>query len=365
MAGTGQKQSSEGLLSKIKGLFSGGGGTSVGLSIGSSSIKLVELKKSGKSWRLESWGVVQLPTDALSHREIVNSIAVVDSLKALVGSLKLKSKQVCTALSGPSMMIKRLPLEVPNMKELQDQVFWEAENYIPFDQSDLVMDFEILSKSKDNRVDVMLVAAKRTVVDSFMGAISDSGLTPKIIDADFFALQNVYETNYPLSSGEAVALVDIGADGTKIVVLSDGVPVFTKDSALGGSTLTAEIQRQMGLSFEDAESLKVGGHGGMPQEVLDILRVGSENIATEIKSALNYYSASSVGAPLGPIYLSGGSSLVPGLQGIVEELTGRPVQYLNPFNSIAVDPAQFSEDYLRSIAPLAVVPLGLALRAGS
>jgi type IV pilus assembly protein PilM len=309
--------------------------------------------------------VVQLPDDALAHREIVNSIAVVDSLKALTSSLKLKSKNVCTALSGPSMMIKRLQLEVPNPKEIQEQVFWEAENYIPFDHSDLVMDFEMLSRSKDSLTDVMLVAAKRTVVDSFMGVISDSGLQPKVVDADFFALQNVYEANYPATPGESVALIDIGATGTKMVVLSDGIPVFTKDSAMGGRTLTTEIQRQMGHSLEDAESLKLGGAGGIPQEVLDILRVGSENLATEIKAALNYYSASSVGAPVGPIYLSGGCSLVPGLPQVIEEVTGRPVQYLNPFGAIAADPAQFSEDYLRSISALAVIPVGLALRAGS
>jgi type IV pilus assembly protein PilM len=150
-----------------------------------------------------------------------------------------------------------------------------------------------------------------------------------------------------------------------LVVVSEGIPVFTKDSALGGNTLTAEIQRQMGLSAEDAESLKTGGNGAMPQEVQDILRVGRENLASEVKSALNYYSASTGGAPIGAIYLSGGSSLVPGLSSIVEELTGRPVQFLNPFNSISVDPGQFSEEYLRSIAPVAVIPVGLALRAGA
>src|SRR5262249_10330025 len=157
------------------------------LSIGTSAIKLVELKKSGKSWSLLHFGMAQLPEDVIVNREIVNHVAVVETVKTLINQLRLKNKSVCTSLSGTSVIIKRLTLEVPNMRELQDSVFWEAEQYLPFDISEVVMDYHVLSRGKDHKTDVILVAAKRNVVDTYMGCIQDSGLTPKIVDIDFFA----------------------------------------------------------------------------------------------------------------------------------------------------------------------------------
>src|SRR5271170_510622 len=165
-----------------------GGGSALGLSVGTSAIKLVELKKQGKVWKLLHFGIVQLPEDVIVNREIVNQIAVVDSLRTLTNTIKLKSKQVCTALSGTSLIIKRMTVEAPNARELQDQVFWEAEQYLPFDVSEVVMDYHVLSKGKDQGTDVLLVAVKRSVLDSYMMAIEDAGLKPKVMDVDFFAL---------------------------------------------------------------------------------------------------------------------------------------------------------------------------------
>lgn len=204
--------------------------TVVGLSIGSSSIKIVELKKIKEGWKLLHFGMVQLPEDVIVNREIVNSIAVVDSIKTLLAQIKLKSKSVCTALSGTSVIIKRMTLEVQNMKELQDQVFWEAEQYLPFDVSEVVMDYQVISKSKDNKVEVLLIAVKKSILNTYMNAIESSGLNPKIVDTDFFALQNIFETNYPNNPAEAVLIVDIGASSMKFVVIYSGAPVFTKRS---------------------------------------------------------------------------------------------------------------------------------------
>ena len=354
------------LVPKFPSLLSGGGGgTAVGLSIGSSSIKLVELKKDGKGWKLLHFGIVQLPEDVIVNREIVNQVAVVDSIKSLTNQLKLSSKSVCTALSGTAVIIKRMNLEVPKIKELQEQVFWEAEQYLPFDVSDVVMDFQMLSRGKDNKTDVLLVAAKRSVLDTYMGSIQDAGLKPKIVDIDFFALQNLFEANYPASPSEAVAIVDIGASALKLVVVHDGIPVFTKDSALGGRNLTAEIQKHLNLSYADAESLKVGEQAnGTPQEVSDLMHIMGENFAAEIKRALDFYNASSAGAPVSYVLLTGGSAKIPNLSKVVEDTVGLPVQIMNPFNAITYDPAVFTQDYINAIGPIASVPLGLALRAG-
>jgi type IV pilus assembly protein PilM len=357
-----------GLLSRLEDVLAlgAGGGTAVGLSIGSSSIKLVELKKAGQAWKLLHFGIVQLPEDVIVNREIVNPIAVSESIKTLTSQIKLKTKNVCTAVSGTSLIIKRMTLEVPNIRELQDQVFWEAEQYIPFDVSEVVMDYHMLSRAKDNKTDVLLVAVKRSMIDQYMSAIQDASLKPKIVDVDFFALQNLFEANYSVNPSEAVALVDIGASSLKLVVVHAGVPVYTKDASIGGRNLTAEIQRHLNLPYADAETLKVGGHAsGMPQEVSELMHVMSENLATEIKRALDFYNASSTGAPVSYALLSGGCARIPDLPRVVEETLGMPTQLLNPFNAITYDPAVFTPEYVQAIAPMAAIPIGLALRAGT
>jgi type IV pilus assembly protein PilM len=341
----------------------GGVDVAVGLSIGSSSVKLVELKRSGKIWKLCHFGVVQLPEDALVNREIVNSIAVIESIKTLVNQVKPKTKNVCTSISGSSVMIKRMTIEVGNKKELQDQVFWEAEQYLPFDVNEVVMDYDLLSKSQENQYEVMVVAAKRIFLDAYTGCVSEAGLKCKIVDLDFFALQNTFEANYPVSSQEAVAIVDIGSSSLKFMVVHEGVPVYTKDAVLGGHNLTHEIQKHLNLSYADAESLKLSGNE-MPQEVLDLMSIMAENFATEIKKGLDFYNASSSGAPVAYILLAGGSSKIRDISSTVEEVTGLPTQLMNPFNSISYDPKVFEQDYLLEISPLAAVPIGLALRAG-
>jgi type IV pilus assembly protein PilM len=348
-------------------MFSIGGGTTcVGLSIGSSSIKLAELRKKGSGWKLVHFGIYQLPDEAIVNREIVNHVAIVSSIKTLVGQIKLKNRSVCTALSGSSLIIKRMALDVPNIRELQDQVFWEAEQYLPFDVSEVVMDFHMLSRGKSNNTDVLLVAVKRAVLDSYISAIEDAGLRAKIVDVDFFALQNAFELNYTPNPASAVALVDIGAEATKVVVVQGGVPTFTKDAAVGGRNLTAEIQRHLGLPYLDAETLKVSGqNGSMPQEVMDLMQVMNENIAVEIKKAIDFYNASSIGAPIEYILLAGGCARTPGLSKVIEEMLGLPTQVINPFNSITYDPLIFTQEYLASIGPIAAIPIGLALRAGA
>ena len=360
-----------GFLSKITDLLSslGGSESAVGLSVGSSAIKLVELKKTGKTWKLLHFGVAQLPEDVIINREIVNQIAVVDCIRTLIGQLKLKSKSVCTGMSGTSLIIKRMNVEVPNIRDLQDAVFWEAEQYLPFDASEVVMDFQILSRGKDARTDVLLVAVKRSVLDLYMDCIEDAGLKTKIVDTEFFALQNLFEANYPVNPSEAVAVVDIGASAIKMVVVSGGVPVFTKDTPIGGRNLTLEIQKHLNVSFTDAEMLKTGGPEGqnqaMPQEVNDLMGLMADNFAVEIKRALDFYNTSSSGAPVSYILLGGGSSKIPELSRIIEEKVGLPTQVMNPFNAISYDPNVFTQDYMNAIAPIAAVPIGLALRAGT
>ncbi|MBU6374453.1 MAG: type IV pilus assembly protein PilM [Bdellovibrionales bacterium] len=354
-----------GLAGLFKGLSSGSAKSAIGLSIGSSSIKLVELKKSKENWKLLHFGMVALPQDSIVNREIVNPVAVTENLKTLLSQLKLQSKKVCISISGNSVILKRMQLEVPNMKELQEQVFWEAEQYLPFDVSEVVMDYQLLSRGKDGNADVLLVAAKRSILDTYMACVEDAGLDPAIVDVDFFAIENAFESNYTLAPGESALVVDIGATAMKMVILKDGVPVFTKDSALGGQNLTAEIQKHLRLSYADAETLKTGAAGGaLPQEVSDLMQVMSENLGREIKRSLDFYAASSSGAPVSTVVLAGGGAKIPGLSRVVEDIIQIPTQVMNPFNAISYDPAVFTQEYVTSIGPIAATPIGLALRAG-
>ncbi len=337
----------------------------MGLSIGSSSIKLAELKKTGKTWKLLHFGIVQLPEDTIVNHDILNSVVVTESIKTLANQMKLKSKQVCTGLAGNALIIKRMTLEVPNLRELQDQVFWEAEQYLPFDISEVVMDYHVVSRNKEGQTDIVLVAVKKGILDSYMNCITNAGLKPSIVDVDFFALQNLFEVNYPVNASEAIAVIDLGASSLKTIVVSGGIPVYTKDTLMGGRLLTSEIQKTLNLSYNDAETLKVGGgEGGTPQEVTELMTVMAENLANEIKKGLDFYHASSSGPAVTSVLLSGGTSKIPGLSGALEQQLGVPTQVLNPFNAVSFDPAVFSTDYITRVAPIAAVPIGLALRSG-
>ncbi len=355
----------ERFLDKISSRIVFGEQSSIGLSIGSSSIKLVELSKKGKLWNLRHFGVVQLPEEIVVNREIINPVGLVESIKTLVNQMQLKNRRVCSSISGAALIVKKMTLDGVDLKDLQEQVFWEAEQYLPFDVSEVVMDYHLISHVKGGRTEVIVVAVKKTVLESYLDCITKAGLVPAVMDVDFFALQNLYEVNYPVKPSEAVALIDIGAASLKLVIVANGVPIFTKDSSIGGNLLTSEIQRVLSLSFADAESLKTAeGSEGIPQEVIELMSSVSETIAIEIKKGLDFYQASSSGPPLSSILIAGGSAKIPRLSKVIEDLIGFPTQVLNPFNAIVYSPEVFTSEYLSRIGAVAAVPIGLAIRSG-
>ena len=353
------------LGSVVSGLLSGGGGSLLGLSIGTSSIKAVELTKKGSAWSISNFGMIQLPEDAIVDREVVNTVAIVENIKTLLSQAKIKAKNVCLSLAASSIIIKRLQVEAASESELQDAVFWDAEQYIPFDISDCILDFHKIGKTSDGKFDVLLVAAKKSSLEAYMACVTQAGLNPKIVDIDYFALQNLFEMNYPEAQGGATCIVDIGASSTKIIISSKGTTVFTKDVGMGGKTLTAEIQKQMGVSFEDAEMLKQGaGTEGAPQQVSELMAIMSENLGDEIKRTIDFYAASASDSPVGAVLLTGGGAKIPGLLQVVEQSVGLSTQMLNPFSAIGFDEKKINPDFLTEIAPIAAIPVGLALRSG-
>ncbi len=362
----GIKQAREFILDS-SGFFSfGGGGSPIGLNISSSNIKLCEIKKTGKQWKLIKFSIANIPEEAIVNREIVNPIILSDTIKNLSTQAKLSSKNICTALGGSSLIIKRMTVEVAKPSDIQDAVFREAEQYLPFDASEVSMDYHQLSRGKDGKTDVIFVAAKLSILDTYTQVIESGGLKAKILDSEFFSLQNVFEANYPQVPGQAVAIVDIGASSIKVMVLQEGIPIYTKEAALGGRNLTSEIQKQLNLSFADAEALKVGSTAGnLPQEISELMHTMCDTFGVEIKRALDFYSASSSGAPVASIFLTGGSTKIPEILKVVEEKCAIPVQFLNPFAQIGYDEKVFTPDYIQSIAPFVAVPLGLAIRGAN
>jgi type IV pilus assembly protein PilM len=346
------------------------GGSCVGLSIGASSVKVVQLKQTGKKsknsppqWILDKYAAVQLPELSTEHREIVNSVGVVQAIQSVLDHAQIKSKEVCSALAGSGLIIKNLTIVVTDMKELQDQVFWEAEQYIPFDISEVVIDFQVVSKGKENQVEVILVAVKKDYLEQYMSVIEEADLVPKIMDAEVFALQNAYESNYESNTTEAMLLADIGAVSTKIVICAGGIPYLTKDASFGGSMITQEIQRELNLpSAIDAETLKVSGN--LPHEVSEIVARMCHVLGTELKKSIDFYTASSLGPPIIGVLISGGGSRAVHLAKIIEDYTGLPTQMLNPFQRIQGDSKKFTQEQLMDFAPEAVIPVGLAIRAG-
>jgi len=340
-----------------------GGRSAVGLSIGASSVKVVELKKNRQQWSILSYATIPLSAAAGEHREISNPSAMVGAIQEVLKQAGIKSKDVCSAIAGSGLIIKNLMITVSNMKELQDQVFWEAEQYIPYDITEVVIDYQVMGEPKGDQVEVVLVAVKKDFLEQYMGVIQQAKLIPKIMDTELFALQNSFEANYSISSTESVLLADVGALSTKIVICGNGTPFFTKDVPFGGISVTQEIQKELNLpNIRDAEALKVSPN--VPQEVKDVVERTGKNLAGEIKKAIDFYTASSLGPSVTKVFISGGGSRMEGLTKIVREVTSKPCEYLNPFQEILIQMKGFTGD-IQSFAPEAVIPIGLAIRAGS
>lgn len=343
----------------------------LGLNIGSSSVKIAELKETKKGFQLLNYGKMPLPPEAIVDGALMNGTVIVDAITELVNQKKVKLKEVATSISGHSVIIKKISLPVMSEDELEESIQWEAEQYIPFDINDVNIDVQILSDKKDDsgQMDVLLVAAKRDMINDYTQVITEAGLNPCVVDVDAFALQNMFEVNYEVVPGETVVLCDIGASIININVLRNGVTAFTRDISIGGNQYTEEIQKQINVSYEEAEALKIGGdlsgsdsEAVVPQEVEGIISSVSANLANDIQRSLDFYSATSTEDQISKIYLCGGSAKVPGLTKVIEEKVGIPVEILNPFRNVEFNEKVFDSAYIRQEGPSAAVAIGLALR---
>ena len=342
----------------------------VGLDIGSSAVKLLELhqdKKSG-AWRLDNFGMVQLPPEAIVDGAVMNSNVVVEAIRELAANHRIKTRDVCTSISGHSVIIKRINLPVMTPEELEESIHWEAEQYIPFDIQDVNIDLQILDSEGDEagQMEVLLVAARKELVNEYVALIQEAGLSPAVIDVDAFAVENMFELNYELPN-EPVALVNVGASIVNINILQNGTTAFTRDVGMGGRQFTEEIQRALNISYEEAEQMKVGGDDRddaavVPEEIESVLRDVSESLATEIHRSLDFHLSSSSVGSLSRIFLSGGAARTPGLARAIAEKTATPIEIVDAFRRIEIDERAFKPRFLHEVAPQAAVAVGLAMR---
>jgi type IV pilus assembly protein PilM len=339
----------------------------VGLDIGSSAVKAVELKPAGKGFRVAAFGSEPVPPDSIVDGAIMDAGAVAESIRRVFeGNAAFSAKDVCASLSGNAVIVKKITLPVMTESELNESIYWEAEQYVPFDIQDVNLDYQILDPGTgpDARgsMDVLLVAAKKEKIGDYTSVIAQAGRTPIIVDVDAFALQNAFEINYGLEPGQVVVLLNAGASAMNINILQGDQSVFTRDISMGGNAYTEAVQKELDLPFESAEQLKKGipVDGAAFEEAQPVLRAISENVLLEIQKTFDFFKATASSDQIDRIMLSGGASRVDGFRGMLQERFNAPVEEFDPFRAVAWDVKKLGAP--ADHAATAAVAVGLALR---
>jgi type IV pilus assembly protein PilM len=298
---------------------------------------------------------------------VMDQGAVVDAIRSLWNRLRLKSKDVAVAIAGHSVIIKKISVPKMSASQLEEQVPYEAEHHIPFAKDDVELDWAVVvPENAAGQMELILVAAKKEVVQDYAGVARDAGLNPVVVDVAAFSTQNAYEANYDLGANETVVLINIGASISNINILRGNVSLFTRDVTIGGNAFTEEIQKQLSVSQDEAEAYKVGGsydeHGVVPQEVERIIEGVADVMAGEFQRSLDFFLATSADTEVSKICLAGGTAKVSALHRAIEKRSRLTVEVVDAWRRIQIDP-KLDAAYLGAHSPEALVGVGLALRA--
>ena len=343
----------------------------VGLDIGSSAVKAVELKPSGKSYKVMAVGVEPIPPDSIVDGAIIDGTAVADAIKRLFENKAFKSKEVAASLSGNAVIVKKISLPVMTEAELSESIYWEAEQYIPFDIQDVNLDYQILDSGagaeSKGTMEVLLVAAKKEKIADYTGVIAQAGRVPVVVDVDAFALQNAFEMNYGNDPNAVVVLLNAGASAININIISGDQSVFTRDISMGGNAYTEAVQKELNLPFDAAEALKKGEpvDGVTFQEVQPVLHAMTENVLLEIQKTFDFFKASATSDRIDRVLLSGGASRVDGFQKALEDRFATTIEPFNPFQKIGFEPAKLGVADADTMTTATAVAVGLALRTAT
>jgi len=336
----------------------------VGVDIGSSAVKLVQLRPAKGGYQLVKIGILPLPAEAIVDNTLMDSSSIVETVKQLLGTLGVKAKEAACSISGNSVIIRKISLPVMPVEELEDQIHWEAEQYIPFDINDVNVDFQILSPDEQDpsKMNVLLVASKKDIINDYLSVFAEAGLRLVVVDVDSFAVQNAFELNYPVDPDQVVALVNIGASIFNLNIVRDGVSLFTRDVQMGGNLYTEEIQKQFGISSDQAEEMKLGAADSDDPRLKEVLQRVNDTIALEMRRSLDFYNSTAGEERITKVFLSGGGAKTLQLIDAVQQRLALSVEVLNPLASVTVNEKEFDPRYLEEIAPLMSVAVGLATR---
>ena len=340
--------------------------TLVGLDIGSSSVKAVELNKKGNALQLVNLGFENLQSDTIVDGQIMELNNVSNVIANIFNEHQIRTTRVAAGVSGHSVIVKNIILPQMSEEELQESFSWHAEEHIPFDIADVNLDYQLTNRSSES-LHVLMAACKSDKIANVKQAIQLAGKQPVVIDVDAFALQNCYEVNYHPQPGQIVALLNIGASTMNINILNGSRSVFARDASVGGSQYTSLLQKELGLSFEQAEGVK----RGLPvpddieqRPIQPIIETVSDILALEVRKTMDFYRATAEegDSSIQKILLAGGGSKLPGLAEYLGRRFEITVEVFDPFRGIEVDSNRFDPDYMREIVPEMAVAVGLALR---
>lgn len=360
MAGPSLKKQFEELMAKLN------PGSIVGVDVGAHSIKVCEVSGAPGKIKVERFGVYTLSEAAIIEDEIQKPSEITEAILEAMSSAGIKSRSVCLGLYGPNTMTKRLNTPDGTKEEIADNVMWEAEQYITFGADECMIDFHILGENDGGGKDTLVAAAKTEVVESYMEVFKEAKLNARVIDLNVIALCNLFEEvageNLEEYS-EGTLLLDFGAQSTKIIVYKRGGPIFTKEIPIGGSLVTEEIQRQMGVSYEEAEDLKTtpDENGNLPEEILSIINVQVDQQVAEVRKNINFYITQGSAEKVDYCFVTGGSCLLPGLVEKLSVVAGLPVEKLDVFSAVKIDEKKIEQD-IDHLAAISPVVIGLAMR---
>lgn len=337
----------------------------VGLDIGSSAVKVCELKKTRRGLLLTAGGIEPLAPDTVVDGAVMDANGVSEAIDRLYQSNRIKNQRVATSVSGHSVICKKISVAPMSEQELAESIQWEAEQHIPFDISDVNLDYQVLKSSSPAALDVLLVAVKKDKIWNHTQAVIQAGKTPVVVDFDAFAVQNAYENSYTPAPSVCAGLLNLGASVLNINIVRNGESLFTRDVSIGGNQYTDAFQKELNLSFEEAENIKRGKNlPGVAEETRrQLIQSVSEILLMEVHKTFDFFRSSPAGEPIQRAYLSGGGARVEGLLDYLQQKLGIPVELLDPFRKVVVDSSRLTGSHLAENAPSLAVVMGLALRS--
>ncbi|HEV2501070.1 MAG TPA: type IV pilus assembly protein PilM [Terriglobia bacterium] len=337
----------------------------VGLDIGSSSVKAVELRQKSDGYELVSLALDRLSQDTIVDGAIMDSLSVSAAIEKIFSENKITSARVATSVSGNAVIVKRLTVNAATQEELEAAVQREATQSIRFDLGEVNINYYVLGPAATGTgLDVLLLAVKREKMQSHANVLSQANKTPVVLDIDAFALQNAFELSYDPPPDQTIALLNIGASIMNINITRGGMPLFTRDVSVGGNQYTDILQKELNLSFDDAEKLKMGQPLAQvpPDSEAPHLRSISELLLLEIQKTFDYFRHTTSSDPIQAIYLAGGTARVKGLPDLLKAEFSVPVEIIDPFRKIHVNPGKFDPSFVSDAAPRMTIAVGLALR---